>query len=100
MIAMIISYIRLRKNDTEQMNINKMLESKSPCIRTNLYNSKMKVIYYFFIGFFTAVCNASVQPLQNESFYVVAIVTRDTVNCEYTVPNSKYEHSLYLHLLG
>jgi hypothetical protein len=34
----------------------------------------MNVIFDIFILFFTVVCNASVQLLQNESFYVIAIV--------------------------
>jgi hypothetical protein len=51
-----------------------MLEWNSLCISTNLYNSQMNVIFDIFIRFFTSVCNASVQLLQNESFYVIAIV--------------------------
>jgi hypothetical protein len=34
----------------------------------------MNVLFDIFIRFFTAVCNDSVQLLQNESFYVIAIV--------------------------
>jgi hypothetical protein len=41
---------------------------------TNQYNSQMNVIIDFFIRYFTGVCNVSVELLQNESSYMIAMV--------------------------
>jgi hypothetical protein len=72
----------------------------------------MNVINYIFIRFFTAVCNTSDELLQLGRPYFLALVISyinlrfttkdksDTVNSEYTVPNSKYDHSPYSQLLG
>jgi uncharacterized protein VirK/YbjX len=72
----------------------------------------MNVIIDIFNRFITAVCNTSDELLQKEEPYMFAMVISyidlrfttkdkcDTVNSEYTVPNSKYDHSTYPHLLG
>jgi hypothetical protein len=65
----------------------------------------MNVIFDIFNSFFTGVCNVSVRLLRNECSCMITILIShirheksdqnkcDTVNSEYSVRNSKYEHS-------
>jgi hypothetical protein len=43
-------------------------------MKLTVYNSQINVIFETLIRFFTTVCNASVQILQNECPYIIGIV--------------------------